>query len=163
MLPFDTVWDNPIAWNDRAKTSSSIESFPISKTDVNDFYGSETFDASLLLSSLTDFSNDHSNDINSALTNNPSTSNGSGGYVSDQNIVETFSNGPDFPFLSSLVLHKKKWTEKDVMKIIRNPLDPVGKFLRNMNVTASMVIELNLMDLLQEAPMKKREKVRYMY
>jgi hypothetical protein len=52
------------------------------------------------------------------------------------------------------------WTVEQCQQIIDDRSDPVGKFLREENISAELAIKLNLMERLQYAPFKQRCKVR---
>jgi hypothetical protein len=51
---------------------------------------------------------------------------------------------------------EKRWTEKAVEKILASQTDPIGKFLRDVGLSAADAIRLNIMPHLDMAPRKTR-------
>ena len=50
------------------------------------------------------------------------------------------------------------WGIETVESLINSPTDPVGKFLRDLNISAVQAIDLDIMKKLATAPKKNREK-----
>ena len=153
---YDSIWDNPIEWTDTVKTTNSIETIDTYLVNHSSSVYLEddiAISASLLLSSMTDSSG--------LLTSNPVSDELQKPYSSDNSIT-----GTDSANLTHERLHlfdtknKTKWNSQEINRLMKCSTNPIGKFLKTLNISISTIIDLNLMELLMnEAPIKKREKV----
>lgn len=107
-----------------------------------------------ILDSLQNECNNYMTNSNFYLRNDTTTSMS----CSSTDDLQYLSNFEDPNIYHPQQAQKEYWARDQIQKIIDNPTNPVGRFLRKSYITAEIAEKTNIMPFLVQAPRKPREK-----